>query len=1154
MNSKQIATTATLAATVLAGISVSTNVHADKVSSNGGNARQNAQAPWQARLSQAQQVVNNAQDNLISANATVSTAQGNVMSAQKQLKSAQSAVNDQRAVVNSAQMNVNSASAATSSAQQTLDSAKSLASSPADIAKTKQETIDHSKQVQSDQIALKNAKSALAESNKKVTAAQDQVTTVKGQQSVQQAIVASVKQNRDQANTALSESKRQVTESQNALTIAQNSGATAKNSVKTAETALASAQQARDTAAKNIESDESKVQTAQTDVKTAQDAQQQVAGRVAAANTQLSQDQAELDAAKQAVTTAEQSVKKAQDNVNALKNALPTFNFTADQIAATQALAKEIADDIANNRYFGTYSIQNANTFQNWANVMTNSQLAESAKGWTDNIEKDVDETVDLKNITDAQVNELSIFTAELLNKIANQLGISDIVSKEVATVGASEIAGEVARMAAQDDITSGHYIYALHQAYYDHGLSTTQPSDSEKQAADVNEYGESLSTYFSTNLPSQMSMAEVKEQLVQGIAGMIFADMNSNMGHTISMCGLDTIGNANRKQIIGVAPSFAKSRSFNAISFHINQPDAYELDSSNPKQAGLTDPIQKRKPSDGKAELAQAQATLVAKQKDVTTKQATVDADNMKLTQLNESLTDKKRKTQQAQTQLDVANTALKRSQEALANAQNNITTANSDLKKAKAHVQTAKQNVAMATQNLAQVQQAQKDKQTALDNAQAELNKEQIKLDNIDQLLKTQQSKLIATQQDYAAKQSAVNDAAQRLAKSQAQAKNLHNQLQAMQAQAQAVQKAQADLNETVNVLTDAQQELQKQQDTLAQLKKTASDNQAKLTNAQATLKEAQIKANTAANVLTQAKTELANAQPDSVKYGKQVKIKPVVMTIGDNIPNPIIVNSNVVVNVPEAQSLVLMAANQDQLPASTIAKWANLDQVKRDAAEVGAYAEDVLVAFPDTSTYTVRGVSLIVNPVPTKPAQPSEQPAQPSEQPAQPSEQPAQPSEQPAQPSEQPTQPSEQPAQPSEQPAQPSEQPAQPSEQPTQQGQATELSHSGSAAASTTYPNQDTEANTTLMQSVTNAQVSSEGKATGQNAGILSKDGKLCAAPTNVSTTQTKATDRPHKQGTTDQQLPQTGNDTSSVLSLIGLAFTAALAMFGIEKHHN
>ena len=106
--------------------------------------------------------------------------------------------------------------------------------------------------------------------------------------------------------------------------------------------------------------------------------------------------------------------------------------------------------------------------------------------------------------------------------------------------------------------------------------------------------------------------------------------------------------------------------------------------------------------------------------------------------------------------------------------------------------------------------------------------------------------------------------------------------------------------------------------------------------------------------------------------------------------------------------------------------------------------------------------------------------------------------------------------------------------------------------------------------------NVPVSSEGKAASQNAvaesnspvvsgqtsampqqvaeSAASQQAQAIATPNNGATVQKTTARQVHEQGTTDQQLPQTGNDTSSVLSMIGFAFTAALAMFGIEKRHN
>ncbi len=688
---------------------------------------------------------------------------------------------------------------------------------------------------------------------------------------------------------------------------------------------MTNAQQAKDVATKDVTNGKSKVQAADAAVKSAQDNQQQVAAQVAATNTKLSQDRAALETASQAVTAAKQGVKQAQDNIVALQNALPMFNFTSEQIATTKALAQEIATDIANYQYLGTYTIQNANAFQNWANAMTNSQIqsdldmgrfndyfkqiASTYNNWTDNLQKDRDETVNLKNVTADQANELSIFTADLLNKIANQLGISGIVSKEVATVGASELANEVVKLCEKDGKSDGHYIYALHQAYYDHGLANTPASDSEKNTMGENDYGESLSTYFSSNLSSEMSMAEVKQQLVQVIAGMLFVDKGSMMGHAISMCGLDNIYNANKEQVIGVAPSFVETNDDNALSFHINQPQSDLLDSANSKQAGITTPLQTGKPSDGKAELAQAQATLAAKEKDAAAKQTAVDEDNTELTQLNKDLAAKKQKTQQAQAQLDTASDALKGSQTALTSAQDKITAANAALAKAQARLQTAQQAVATATQDVAKAQKTQQDKQTALNNAQTKLNSEQNKLDTINQQLKAQQANLTTAQQAATNGQQTVAAATQALTKSQAKLQNLQNQLQAMQGQTKAIQEAQTALTKATAALTAAEQELQKQQAALVQLKKTVSDNQAKVADAQANLKKAQTTAAAAKNALAKANAELANAQPDSVKYGKLVKIKAVVITVGDKLPNPIIDNGSIVVDTPSTQSIVLM-----------------------------------------------------------------------------------------------------------------------------------------------------------------------------------------------------------------------------------------------------
>lgn len=392
-------------------------------------------------------------------------------------------------------------------------------------------------------------------------------------------------------------------------------------------------------------------------------------------------------------------------------------------------------------------------------------------------------------------------------------------------------------------------------------------------------------------------------------------------------------------------------------------------------------------------------------------------------------------------------------------------------------------------------------------------------------------------------------------------------------MQDHSAAIQQAQTALNKAQAALTAAQQELQKQQDTLSRLQRTLGDNQANVANAQAALQKAQTKAVAATTALASAKENLANAQPDAVKYGKQIKIKQVVITVGDAIPSPTIDSNDIIVeNAPAAQSLVLMtlAAVPEQaghLPAGTVAKWADFVKVKHDAAKDGTYAEDVLVTFPDESTYTVHGASLVVKPKAASTTKPSKGTETGHNQGSA-------------------TKPTTKPSQGT------NTGHNQSSTTPTTKpSQGTDTSHNQSSSTEpSAKPSHSFEPSTTPAQSThsnANVPAASEGETTAQNAvtsskneqqtGIIVNNSPVVPAQSAATPQQLAATMETHQQdqviaamipsnastevreqGTTSEQttgqLPQTGNDANSVLSLIGFAFTAVLAMLGIEKRHN
>lgn len=630
---------------------------------------------------------------------------------------------------------------------------------------------------------MNKAQSAAADSNKKLNSAQSVVNATKSQQSTQQATVDTAQQGRDQVSAAASDSLQKVANAQNALSAARTNVETTSSGVVAAQKNLASAQQAQNAASQAAANGVAAVSSAKSAVSSAKSAQKHVEDQITTANTKLNDDSVALSAAEQAVNDAQSALDQLKGIDDSQNESLPTFNFTADQATETQALAREISDKVKNNQYEGSATIEGATSFTAWENAITNSQLQaayhnkqwgeyfallpKTYNDWTDQSSKDKNTIVDLKNITTDQATELSVFTAKLFNKIADQLGVTGIVSKNVVTKGAVALAVEVAKICTRDNASGGHYIYALHQAYYDHGLSTTPGTDADKIVAKSNDYGESLSTYSTTASLDGISMAEIKENLVQGIAGMLFADEDSGMGHATSVCGIDSIDNEGKDQPIGVAPSTAtvhdttNNLDFHALALHINQPDVQLLDSSNPKQAGITDPVTQKGASPD--EIAQAQATLTAKQNDKTAKQAAVKTDNDQLTKLNKILAGKQQAVQQAQQQLDAATDAMKSLNAALASAQDDVSTASTKLMNATTQHQSAQQQANRAAQALTAAQNDQRTKQATLASAQDKLTTEQSKLSAINRQFSTQQTALAVAQRDYRNKQQDVAAAQQ-------------------------------------------------------------------------------------------------------------------------------------------------------------------------------------------------------------------------------------------------------------------------------------------------------------------------------------------------------------------------------------------------------
>ena len=276
----------------------------------------------------------------------------------------------------------------------------------------------------------------------------------------------------------------------------------------------------------------------------------------------------------------------------------------------------------------------------------------------------------------------------------------------------------------------------------------------------------------------------------------------------------------------------------------------------------------------------------------------------------------------------------------------------------------------------DLANSKKVLEQKENSLQGQRENLKNETNKLAQFNESSKKAQDLLSAEKDKQVAAKSNAEKIKENLSVTKQKLSSLQSTLVSMQTNQDKVKKAQDKLNTAKSNLADAQQELAKQQKHLAELKATHSQRQKDVDAAKTAVAKATEDVNDAKKALQEAKDALVEAKKtDADRYGSLVKIEPVTVVVGQEIPDPVIANDGIVVSTPAVQSFMLMSLPvvtpqaAGQLPDGTNAEWADREKVERDAKTVGSYDEDVLVTFPDKSTYKVKGVHLIVNPV-TKP----------------------------------------------------------------------------------------------------------------------------------------------------------------------------------------
>ncbi|HFI0295336.1 TPA: SEC10/PgrA surface exclusion domain-containing protein [Streptococcus suis] len=514
------------------------------------------------------------------------------------------------------------------------------------------------------------------------------------------------------------------------------------------------------------------VTTAEADVDTAtqavEDAKKADADRdakIKAAETEVAVKSDAVDTAKAKLTTAQDTVKTTTDAVNKATDAVKS---------ATDALANVDTVTIADLTQFKADKAEGDSDF------MTDSGATAIEQSSTKIGQDDKSKIVDVTNITDEQLTDLSQYYAMLITELRQAMGLNSVVttSKDAIAIAKEQVAKYIAR--GTNIIDNGHVSLA------------------EKQAA------ENVGT-----IGTITTMYDLKSNAFDTFLATSFADAPSNWGHLTN--------NLVFGSKVGVAPVQINGQNYLVIAF---------TNSGTP----ITNP---NDPATLQAALAKAQADQSAAQAASDTAQANLVKASSDYATALEAKTQAEKiladatatplQTQVAENNLRLAKIALQNAEARKADAQKAVDNFSANLADKKAALDAAKTE-------LAQAQATATAKAEALETAKANLAKQQGTLDSLNKdkdALLAEKDRLVEEAKALAEELDSYMNAPARLADAQATLTEKQAALTEAQAKAATAQ----DKLETVTAKLAREQatlaELQAEYDKLKDLEDKAKDN---------------------------------------------------------------------------------------------------------------------------------------------------------------------------------------------------------------------------------------------------------------------------------------------------------------------------------------
>lgn len=470
---------------------------------------------------------------------------------------AHSAVDNAKENVDSAQRDINNAQADVDSAKGALDQAQSNAQGP-DSA--------YSEQSKKTDVAKKNAADKadkLADAKKNEQAAENlakeatsgNIQKVKNAVKNQQDNVIPVANNAKRtADQAVSNKKQDVTNKEAAVKIAQYNVDAKQNAVKQTDhdvqiaedalkgTGIPTARKKLDDATIAKNAAQSAFSQADTDVQAKQTAKASAVTDLSNAQTTKNNADNAQSAAQSAFDTADRAAAAANQ---AVKNKQNEIDQLATQLGQLQDMTKN------------TINLVDVDKFkQAYADYLSDNELNGEDIQWADNaieanhfVSSDTDKKimVDVNNITPNQMKELALFTADLLNKVKNQIVPGS--GKDEVTEQAINFTKQIAQRYVTDQENGSwnsrinwHDATGINDLAKADGLVSNEKSDRDKEQPYENK--------DERWLPNPVSMDALKHNIYNSLREMIIpfghgldepgGTPKYEMAHTAGLLGLD--------------------------------------------------------------------------------------------------------------------------------------------------------------------------------------------------------------------------------------------------------------------------------------------------------------------------------------------------------------------------------------------------------------------------------------------------------------------------------------------------------------------------------------------------------------------------------------------------------------------------------------